>query len=123
MKCQVSTTLNGFVRLSFPALDFKLTHFSQNHFSLFQIAGCGGHSKMSTEQFCLRWNDFHTNITSAFSDIRDDDDFLDVTLVSIFQLPYNRETGNFMNRQSCPYHRYWKNKASLKFKNDQLLRS
>jgi len=37
--------------------------------------------KMSTEQFCLRWNDFHTNITSAFSDIRDDDEFLDVTLV------------------------------------------
>jgi len=36
---------------------------------------------MSTEQFCLRWNDFHTNITSAFSDIRDDDEFLDVTLV------------------------------------------
>jgi len=37
--------------------------------------------KMATEQFCLRWNDFHANITSAFSDIRDDDDFLDVTLV------------------------------------------
>lgn len=36
---------------------------------------------MATEQFCLRWNDFHANITSAFSDIRDDDDFLDVTLV------------------------------------------
>jgi len=34
-----------------------------------------------TEQFCLRWNDFHSNITSAFSEIRDDDDFLDVTLV------------------------------------------
>jgi len=36
---------------------------------------------MGTEQFCLRWNDFHQNITSAFSDIRDDEDFLDVTLV------------------------------------------
>jgi len=36
---------------------------------------------MATEQFCLRWNDFHANITSAFSDIRDDDDFMDVTLV------------------------------------------
>jgi len=36
---------------------------------------------MGTEQFCLRWNDFHANITSAFSDIRDDDDFMDVTLV------------------------------------------
>ena len=39
-------------------------------------------NKMATEQFCLRWNDFHSNITSAFSDIRDDDEFLDVTLVS-----------------------------------------
>jgi len=38
-------------------------------------------TSMATEQFCLRWNDFHANITSAFSDIRDDDDFLDVTLV------------------------------------------
>ena len=34
------------------------------------------------QQFCLRWNDFHSNITSAFSDIRDDDEFLDVTFVS-----------------------------------------
>jgi len=36
---------------------------------------------MASEQFCLRWNDFHANITSAFSDIRDDDEFMDVTLV------------------------------------------
>lgn len=36
----------------------------------------------STEQYCLRWNDFQSNITGAFSDIRDDEDFLDVTLVS-----------------------------------------
>ena len=53
---------------------------------LFQILGVAAvwcmSDKMSTEQFCLRWNDFHTNITSAFSDIRDDDEFLDVTLVS-----------------------------------------
>ena len=38
--------------------------------------------EMSTEQFCLRWNDFHKTITSTFSDLRDDDEFLDVTLVS-----------------------------------------
>jgi hypothetical protein len=37
---------------------------------------------MGTEQFCLRWNDFHSNITAAFSEIRDEDDFFDVTLVS-----------------------------------------
>ena len=59
---------------------------------LFQIAGgwpCDQQAgEMSTEQFCLRWNDFHTNITSAFSDIRDDDEFLDVTLVSNSLLIY-----------------------------------
>ena len=37
---------------------------------------------MATEQFCLRWNDFHANITAAFSEIKEDEDFLDVTLVS-----------------------------------------
>jgi len=36
---------------------------------------------MATEQFCLRWNDFHANITAAFSEIKEDEDFLDVTLV------------------------------------------
>jgi hypothetical protein len=36
----------------------------------------------STEQYCLRWNDFHSNVTNAFSDIRDEEDFLDVTLVT-----------------------------------------
>jgi hypothetical protein len=35
----------------------------------------------STEQYCLRWNDFQTNVANAFSDIRDEEDFLDVTLV------------------------------------------
>ena len=42
-------------------------------------AGGGG---STTEQYCLRWNDFQSNITSSFSDIRDEEDFLDVTLVS-----------------------------------------
>ena len=33
-----------------------------------------------TEKFCLRWNDFETNISSAFRELRDDQDFFDVTL-------------------------------------------
>jgi len=33
-----------------------------------------------SEKFCLRWNDFETNISSAFKDLRDDKDFFDVTL-------------------------------------------
>ena len=32
------------------------------------------------EEFCLKWNDFENNISSAFQELRDDDDFCDVTL-------------------------------------------
>jgi len=35
---------------------------------------------MSSEKFCLRWNDFETNISTAFRELRDDKDFFDVTL-------------------------------------------
>jgi len=34
----------------------------------------------TTEKFCLRWNDFETNITGSFKELREDEDFLDVTL-------------------------------------------
>merc|ERR1712154_341584 len=34
----------------------------------------------STEKFCLRWNDFENNISSAFRELRDDKDFFDITL-------------------------------------------
>jgi hypothetical protein len=36
---------------------------------------------MESEKFCLRWNDFETNIISAFRYLRDDKDFFDITLV------------------------------------------
>ncbi|XP_013180572.1 PREDICTED: protein tramtrack, alpha isoform-like isoform X2 [Papilio xuthus] len=32
------------------------------------------------QQFCLRWNNFQANITSQFEALRDDEDFVDVTL-------------------------------------------
>ena len=35
----------------------------------------------STEKFCLKWNDFEHNVSSAFNDIREEKDFFDVTLV------------------------------------------
>jgi len=35
---------------------------------------------MSSEKFCLRWNDFESNISSAFIELRQDKDFFDVTL-------------------------------------------
>ena len=34
------------------------------------------------EKFCLKWNDFHQNITKTFSNLRSEEDFFDVTLVS-----------------------------------------
>ena len=34
----------------------------------------------SNEKFCLRWNDFEANISSAFRDLKDEKDFSDVTL-------------------------------------------
>jgi len=35
---------------------------------------------MSSEKFCLRWNDFESNISGAFRELRDDKDFFDVTI-------------------------------------------
>jgi len=35
---------------------------------------------MGSEKFCLRWNDFESNISGAFRDIRNEKDFFDVTL-------------------------------------------
>ena len=35
-----------------------------------------------SEKLCLQWNDFQENIKSAFGNLRVDNDFVDVTLVS-----------------------------------------
>jgi len=35
---------------------------------------------MSADKFCLKWNDFETNISVAFKEIREEKDFFDVTL-------------------------------------------
>ena len=35
----------------------------------------------SSTKFCLRWNDFEANISSAFLDLKEEKDFADVTLV------------------------------------------
>ena len=36
---------------------------------------------MTSEKFCLRWNDFESHISGSLKDIRDARDFFDVTLV------------------------------------------
>ena len=33
-----------------------------------------------SEKFCLRWNDFESNISTAFKEVREDKDFFDVTI-------------------------------------------
>ena len=35
---------------------------------------------MTSEKFCLRWNEFESNISVAFRELRNDKDFFDVTL-------------------------------------------
>ena len=35
---------------------------------------------MASEKFCLRWNDFETNISEAFKELKDDKEFYDITL-------------------------------------------
>merc|ERR1712073_234494 len=32
--------------------------------------------------YCLRWNDFTTNLSSAFNELRGDEDFFDITLIT-----------------------------------------
>jgi len=34
----------------------------------------------SSDNFCLRWNDFESNISTSFRELREDSEFLDVTL-------------------------------------------
>ena len=33
------------------------------------------------EAFCLKWNDFHTSVTTSFAEIRQENDLFDVTLI------------------------------------------
>lgn len=35
---------------------------------------------VEAQHFCLRWNNYQSSITSAFENLRDDEDFVDVTL-------------------------------------------
>ncbi|CAH0715245.1 unnamed protein product, partial [Brenthis ino] len=40
----------------------------------------GQFKMVDTQHFCLRWNNYQSSITSAFENLRDDEDFVDVTL-------------------------------------------
>lgn len=36
---------------------------------------------VTEDAFCLKWNDFHTSVTSSFAELRDESDLLDATVV------------------------------------------
>ena len=40
-----------------------------------------GSSVETNEEFCLKWNDFQSNLTSSFAQIRQENDLLDVTII------------------------------------------
>ena len=47
---------------------------------------------MSNEKFCLKWNDFQSTVSRSFGSLREEQDFVDVTLVSDdeVQIPAHR---------------------------------
>jgi hypothetical protein len=47
----------------------------------------------SSDKFCLRWNDFHDNISVTFRELRNDSDFYDVTLACNNTLDDDSEVG------------------------------
>ena len=36
---------------------------------------------MNSEKFSLKWNDFQTNVSKSFSELKREEDFFDVTLI------------------------------------------
>ena len=47
---------------------------------------------MSNEKFCLKWNNFQSTVSGSFGSLREEQDFVDVTLVSDdeVQIPAHR---------------------------------
>ena len=52
-----------------------MTHFVE--IFLFQKMGT-----VAEEQYHLRWNDYHSSLTKCFRDLRDNDEMLDVNIIS-----------------------------------------
>lgn len=60
---------------------FKNKYSQFFFFNYFQENNNNYTNKMvDTQHFCLRWNNYQSSITSAFENLRDDEDFVDVTL-------------------------------------------
>ena len=39
-------------------------------------------STMDGDKYCLRWNEYSSNLSSAFNELRNDEDFFDITLIT-----------------------------------------
>ena len=37
-------------------------------------------NSLGSDKFCLKWNDFESNVSTVFQELREDGDFFDVTL-------------------------------------------
>nr|XP_049708326.1 protein abrupt isoform X6 [Helicoverpa armigera] len=48
--------------------------------TLTALYGAGGAAAGGEQQYSLRWNDFHSSMVSSFRRLRDEEDFVDVTL-------------------------------------------
>ena len=45
------------------------------------------------QQFCLRWNDFQTNMVASFKHLRDEKSFCDVTIATEVMFLLNSKVG------------------------------
>jgi hypothetical protein len=55
----------------------------------------------SSEKFCLRWNDFESNISVAFRELRDEKDFFDCTLACDDSQIQAHKVGMFITVMCC----------------------
>jgi hypothetical protein len=68
-----------FVSLSFQNIKIKQEK-AKKLFALERRKSLKQSKMVDTQHFCLRWNNYQSSITSAFENLRDDEDFVDVTL-------------------------------------------
>ena len=54
----------------------------------------------SNEKFCLRWNDFETNISSAFQEIREEKEFFDQYAGGLRVQTYEHYRKNISNKRT-----------------------
>ena len=70
-----------------PYKDLKFTKSKTNRLilsdfsTLWKLKIKMGAVVQNEEAFCLKWNDFHTSLTSTFTELRAESDLLDATII------------------------------------------